>query len=153
VDAASYYGDDALFHFIFYDAPGVCGEYLLGGSVRRNSSVLLFYIQDATVGHTYQNTDVAFAQFDATCNAPPGVVGSGTVTLTAVSASSISGDFSFMLNTDTISGSFVAPTCAGTPGTHAGSCQWTDPVGRTVGRVRQSGSRFHVSGRRLSCDS
>jgi hypothetical protein len=123
VDAASYYGADALFHFIFYDATGVCGDYLLGRNVRRNSSVLLFYIQDATVGYAYQNTDVAFAQFDATCNSPSGVVGSGTVTLTAVSASSISGDFSFTLNADTITGSFVAPTCAGAPGTHAGTCE------------------------------
>jgi hypothetical protein len=122
VDAASYYGDDALFHFIFYDAPGVCGDYLLGGNARRNSSVLLFTIQDATVGRP-EGSDVAFVQLDATCHAPSGVEGSGPVTLTAVSASSISGDFSFTLNTDTITGSFVAPTCAGAPGTHAGICE------------------------------
>ncbi len=123
VDAASYYSTDALEHVILYDAPGACGDYLLGNTVRRNSSVLLFYMQDATVGHTYQNTNVAFAEFDGTCNSPPGVVGSGTVTLTAVSASSMSGDFSFTLNSDTITGSFVAPTCAGAPGTGAATCR------------------------------
>jgi hypothetical protein len=66
---------------------------------------------------------VQFAEFDATCNSPNGESGSGTVTITSASGSSLSGTYSFTLNADSISGSFVAPNCVGAPGTGQQMCK------------------------------
>jgi hypothetical protein len=121
VDAASYV-DHALVSVVFYDAPGVCGD-LVANAIKPNSSALTFSIPDATVGMTYRGPSVQFAEFDATCNSPAGESGSGTVTITAAGATSVSGNFSFMLNSDSVTGSFIAPTCAGAPGTGAQICR------------------------------
>jgi hypothetical protein len=120
VDAASY-SSNGMVTVVLVDASGICGELVMNG-VKPNSSALVFTLPAAVSG-TYKSVPVQFAEFDATCNSPNGESGSGSVTVTAASASSLSGSFSFSLNADSITGSFVAPTCAGAPGTGAQVCK------------------------------
>ena len=121
VDVTSY-TQDALVYFVISDAPGVCAD-LVASTVKASSSTLFFYIPDVTVGMTYGGRSVQFAEFDATCNSPAGESGSGTVTITAASATSVRGTFAFTLNSDSVTGTFVAPSCAGPPGTGAQVCR------------------------------
>jgi hypothetical protein len=110
VDAASY-EDSGAFSFVLYDERGVCAE-LMANTVKANSSAVVFTVPDVTVGKTFPDVNAQFAEFDASCNSPAGESGYGSVTITASDAASVSGTFSFTLNGDTISGGFVAPTCA-----------------------------------------
>jgi hypothetical protein len=121
VDATSY-TQDALVYFVLSDAPGACGD-LVANTVKASSSALFFYLPDVTVGMTYGGPSVQFAEFDATCNSPAGESGSGTVTITAASATSVSGTFAFSLNSYSVTGTFVAPNCAGAPGAGAQVCR------------------------------
>ena len=117
-DAASYSGGGGV-TVVLSDAPGVCSEVETNG-VKPGSSALVFTLPAAASGTTYAAVEVQFAEFDGTCNSPAGESGSGSVTITPATASSLSGTFSFTLNADSITGSFVAPTC--TPGTGAPVC-------------------------------
>jgi hypothetical protein len=119
-DAASYSSGGSV-TVVLSDAAGVCSEVETSG-VKPGSSALAITLPVATASvTTYTAVEVQFAEFDATCNSPAGESGSGSVTITAATASSLSGTFSFYLNADTITGSFVAPTC--TPGTGAPVCK------------------------------
>jgi hypothetical protein len=120
-DAASY-GANGIVMVVLSDASGVCGELATNG-VKPNSSALVFTLPAAAGGARYDSVNVQFAEFDATCNSPAGESGSGSVTVTAATASSVSGTFSFSLNSDSITGSFVAPTCACAPGSGAQVCK------------------------------
>jgi hypothetical protein len=120
-DAASYSTNGAV-TVVLYDASGVCGE-LKDNAVKPNSSALVFTLPGAAGGMTYTGVEVQFAEFDASCNSPAGESGSGKVTITAASASSVSGSFVVNLNADSVTGNFVAPTCAGAPGSGAQSCK------------------------------
>jgi hypothetical protein len=120
VDAASLTAN-GMVTVVLYDASGLCGELTTNG-VKPNSSALSFVLPTAASG-TYNSVNVQFVEFDATCNSPAGESGSGSVTVTASSASSLSGKFLFMLNSDLIAGSFVAPTCTGVPGTGPKVCK------------------------------
>jgi hypothetical protein len=121
VDAA-WYSQNGLLNIVLYDAPGACAD-LTTNTVHPSSNALTFSIPDATVGMTYGGPSVQFAEFDATCNSPAGESGSGMITVTAANASSVSGTFSFTLNADTVTGSFIAPKCAGPPGTGPQMCR------------------------------
>jgi hypothetical protein len=96
---------------VLADASGICSD-LMSTAVTANSSALVMMLPAAVSGMKYSGVNVQFAEFDATCNSPSGESGSGTVTITSANAGSISGTFAFSLNSDSITGSFVAPTCA-----------------------------------------
>jgi hypothetical protein len=66
----------------------------------------------------------SFDSWDASCSDTTTPISGGTVTITAVSASSLTGSFDLTLGNDHITGSFNAPNCAGlaTSGTGS-SCQ------------------------------
>jgi hypothetical protein len=117
VDAASFISG-GMVTVVLYDAPGLCTELVANG-IKANSNALVFNLPSAAAG-MYSAVNVQFAEYDSTCNSPAGESGSGTVTIT--SASSISGTYSFFLNADTVTGNFVAPNCAGAPGSAQQTC-------------------------------
>jgi hypothetical protein len=121
VDAASYSADGAYW-IVLYTAPLSCSD-IATSAVTPNTSSLVLRLPSAPAAMTYSGVEVQFSEFDGTCNASNGESGSGTVTLTAASASSVSGTFQLYLNADTITGSFVAPTCAVDAGTGATTCK------------------------------
>jgi hypothetical protein len=117
VDAASFTNSGTV-TVVLSDASGICGD-LMATAVKPNSSALVISLPGAVNGMKYTGVNVQFAEFDATCNSPSGESGSGTVTITAASANALSGTFALFLNSDSITGSFVAPTCA--PGSNDAS--------------------------------
>jgi hypothetical protein len=120
VDAASY-AAGGMVTVVLTDAAGACSD-LVQNAVTRSSSALVITLPAAASGATYASAEVQFAVFDASCNSPAGESGTGSVTITAASATSVSGTFSLTLNADSVTGSFVAPTCAGAPGTGKQVC-------------------------------
>jgi hypothetical protein len=107
-DVACYDCKDGLNYVIMRDGAGsVCR----GNAVKANSSVILFNFGTATAGSRYDSAPVDFLAFDAVCNQVAHESGSGTVRVSAASASSVSGTFSIKLDAGTVSGDFVAPIC------------------------------------------
>jgi hypothetical protein len=109
------------FTVVLYDAPGLCSELATNG-IKANSNALVIDLPGAASGMTYSGVSVQFTEFGATCNSPNGESGSGTVTITSASADSLSGTYSFALNADSITGNFIAPNCAGAPGSGTQTC-------------------------------
>jgi hypothetical protein len=122
VDAAFYPSPIGGPEVVLSDAPGLCNE-IVTKAIPANSAVLVFDLPGAVGGMTYSSVSVQFQEYDAACAPSANESGSGSVTLTAASARSVSGTFSFTLKADTITGSFVAPNCPGGPGTGAQSCR------------------------------
>jgi hypothetical protein len=87
------------------------GSLCSGNAVEANSSVILFNFGTANPGSTY-GAPVDYLVFDGACNQVTHESGTGTVTVSAASASSVSGTFSVTLDAGTVSGDFVAPICA-----------------------------------------
>ncbi len=119
-DAASYMTSTGV-RIVLYDAAGICGD-LRTNAVKANSSDIILDLSSPNTG-SYAGVQVQYAQFDATCKSPAGESGSGTVEVTSSDANMVAGTFHVSLNRDTVTGSFVAPTCAGAPGTGAQSCR------------------------------
>jgi hypothetical protein len=119
-DAASYMTSTGV-RIVLYDAAGICSD-LKTNAVKANSSDLIIDLSSPNMG-SHAGVQVQYAQFDATCNSPAGESGSGTVDVTSSDANMIAGTFHVSLNGDMVTGSFVAPTCAGAPGTGAQSCR------------------------------
>jgi hypothetical protein len=110
------------------DYAGACG---FGNDVKASSNVFAIIYQSNTplVPATIDlsNTNVLFVQytqFDATCNSPQGEsASSGTVTFSTVDACGVTGSFDVTLNSDHVTGTFSAPTCADTPDGGASACK------------------------------
>jgi hypothetical protein len=90
----------------------LCG----GTAALAGSSLILFNFGTANVGATYSSAPANLVVFDAACNQVAQEQGTGTVTVTGASGSSLSGHFSVTLNAGTVSGDFVAPFCPGPRG-------------------------------------
>jgi hypothetical protein len=89
-DVDCYDCKDGLNYVIMRDGAGsVC----LGNAIKANSSVIVFNFGSATAGSTYESAPVDFLAFDDVCNQVAHESGSGTVTVSAASASSVSGTF------------------------------------------------------------
>jgi hypothetical protein len=89
-------------------AGSLCG----GNAFLANSHYVLFNFGTANVGQTY-TAPVDFVAVDGACKGVADVTGNGEVTVTGADANSVSGHFSATVGSNTVSGDFVAPMCAG----------------------------------------
>jgi hypothetical protein len=102
------------------------GACTTANSVKANSNVLVFFFAaTAFATGTYAvggngGVSVQYAHYDATCNSPNGESAtSGSVVITGITDSGVSGTFDVTFATDHITGTFDASTCT-PPGTQQG---------------------------------
>jgi hypothetical protein len=98
---------------------GVCAVQVAGNEKANGGYVKIKLSVNPPVLGTFpidNSTSAEFKSFDAMCNSMgKDEAVSGTVTVTAVSASEVDGAFDLVLGSDHIAGNFAAPFCGNVP--------------------------------------
>ncbi len=109
------------------DYAGICA---LGNDKKANSNAFAIIYQSsmplgpATFDVAQGSLVAQYTQFDGTCGSPNGESStSGTVIITRVDSCAVEGNFDLQLNSDHVTGTFVAPVCANSPDGGAGTCK------------------------------
>ena len=98
------------------DVGGICG-YFGSNSTPKNSTALVIYFQNSMTTGSFSvggasNVSADWSVSDATCTRSLTLASSGTVTITATSATNVTGEFDLSFGADHVSGRFNAATCS-----------------------------------------